>query len=1223
MPFDRFFLPDSPSLSLLYGNYDLALVALSLFVAVLAGIMAFQLAGMARVETRQLNRQMALFSGAFVLGSGVWSMHFIGMLAYSVCSTARYDPLITLLSMLPSFLASWVALLLLTKERITGWQLVVSGLTVGAGIGVMHYSGMAAVHTSLVLRFDPFMFAISIVVAVVLSVLALWLRFGLDTSKRFSSRQINILSGTILGVAISGMHYTGMAAARFLPNAQGETSAESNIYLALSIAGTTILAILITGGVNVLLRYRTLYQRMMRNEARMRTIVDTAIDGIITIDSRGLIRAFNSAAEAIFGWQADEVVGRNISMLMPEPERSQHDTYLQNYLHSGVAKIIGSGRKVVGLRKDGSTFPLRLAIGKATLPNETLFVGFITDISERHQMEEALRNSEQQYRSLIGNLPGTAFRCRLDSDRSMLFVSDAVERLTGWKPEDFASGRKTFVQLLHPEDRSRTAATISDALNAGRPYMIEYRVIDRSGNEHWVSESASGVCDTNGAIQWIDGVIIDITESKRRNAEFEGVVNALGHSVAVIEFDLEGIILNANDNFLAITGYSREELVGNPHAMLCGPDEVTTDYFQLWETLRRGVHVSGDFHRIGKGGKDIWINGSYNPIFDPDGHPYKIIKFANDLSDRHAMEQDLREAKARAELAAEAKSTFLANMSHEIRTPMNAILGFTEVLLGEPASDTQRRHLNTVRNSARSLLYLLNDILDTAKLERGAVELEIKDFSLRDVCMQVIASLRVNAQAKSLPLVLDYPDREPEFFKGDALRIEQILLNLLGNAIKFTDRGEVGISVRHLGDVVHLVVSDTGIGIAPDRIARIFDPFAQADASMSRRFGGTGLGTTIARQLIEIMHGRIWVESELGIGSQFHVEVPLPIGVAVAVTHEREVIALPPLSLLIANDVPQNLELLQIMLGRLGHKTTTAGNGQEAVQAFANGHFDIVLMDVQMPILSGLDASRQIRRLEAETGRAPTPIIALTASVLEKDALAAREAGMEGFASKPVDLFRLTLEIARLLDIQVTQTEAPVKQNVPGARGSVIDWGRGKQLWGSEPRHRVAIRQFLIDFAGTVPRLRQLLHAPDELRAQVHRLRGAAANLALSRVASLSETMESGAVTGQSQELPALLDRLADELANVGETLGQLEPETPIRQIAENVDADRLLPELGTLDEALARGELPEASLAALGRLLPPSELAALDQAINAFDFDAARQVVSGLTTRYGKEGCA
>ncbi len=851
-------------------------------------------------------------------------------------------------------------------------------------------------------------------------------------------------------------------------------------------------------------------------------------------------------------------------------------------------------------------------------------------------MEEALRSSEQQYRSLIGNLPGIAFRCRQDADWSMLFISDAVEALTGWPPEDFISGRQHFSQVLHPDDRDGVLATVAKALDAGDAYLIEYRIIDRAGRERWVSENACGIRGDRGAIDWIDGVIIDITDKKRRNAEFESVVDAVNRALGVIEFDLEGRILHANPNFLDMTGYRLDDLVGRHHSMLCVTGEPdTAAYRKLWEDLSQGVYTSGDFHRIGKDRRDIWIHGSYNPVFNPDGRPYKIIKLASDLSERHAMEQELREAKTRAEQAAAAKSTFLANMSHEIRTPMNAVIGFTELLLADPANDIQRRHLNTVRTAARSLLALLNDILDTAKLERGTIEFEVRDFSLRELCMQVMSSLRIDAQAKGLPLALDYPEHEPEFFRGDPLRIQQILTNLIGNAIKFTETGRVDISVRQKNGSAHVIVRDTGIGIQADRIDRIFAPFTQADASMTRRFGGTGLGTTIARQLVELMGGRIWVESEPGVGSQFHVELPLSSGVAVIATDELTVVDLPPLKLLVVDDVPQNLELMQLTLGRLGHAVTNASNGEEAVEIFTGGCFDLVLMDVQMPVLNGLDASRRIRRLESETGRPPTPIIALTASVLEDDAQAAHDAGMDGFASKPVELHHLTREIARLLHIPLDSPARTHRPPIVGIRGSIIDWDRGRLLWGSEQGHADAVRRFLKDFEYIVPRMRTLLDTlhPDSphsdsqqgLAAEAHRLKGAAANLALSRIASTGAAIEHELGAGTAQNIASLLNRLADEFLNVGETLNQLRtpPPLPSAALAAHVDSARALTQLQALDKALAHGELAEASLTVLAETLPANILEPLNKAIDAFDFDAARKAIAALQMRYTTEGSA
>ena len=1104
---DLFFLTDSQSALVMYGGYDWGMVALSVLIAVITSIMAMQLAGMAREEYGRLSRQVAILSGALVLGAGVWSMHFIGMLAFDLCSSARYDPVITLLSMLPSFLASWVALGLLARETVTRWQLVSSGVIVGAGIGVMHYSGMEAAHSALTLRFDPAIFALSIVVAVVLSIAALWLRFGLSAGGRVSPRTGTLLSGLMLGCAISGMHYTGMGAARFIVTGAPGFVPESNFYLVLIIVLIVIATTIVTGGANVLLRYRDMHRRMRQT------------------------------------------------------------------------------------------------------------------LSEREEIAEALHNSEQQYRSLISNLPGVAFRCRLDEDWSMLFISDAVERLTGWPPRAFTEGEKAFAALIHPDDSERVNETVRVALWEGESYYVEYRIMRRDGDERWVSETGTGVRDESGAIAWIDGVIIDNTESKLRNAEFESIVNAIGRSLAVVEFDLGGHILNANENFLSLTGYRLDELRGHHHEILCDPEEIRGEaYRRLWDTLRQGRSISGEFRRLGKQGQSIWIQGSYNPIFAPDGTPYKVIKFASDLSERHAMEQRLREAKTEAEQAAAAKSTFLANMSHEIRTPMNAIIGFTDVLLGDAADDRQRRHLKTVRNSARSLLSLLNDILDTAKLERGAFELEIADFSLRELCMQVMASLRINAQKKELALDLDYPEDVPEFFKGDSLRLQQVILNLLGNAIKFTERGSVGLRVEMAQGVVHLVVSDTGIGIAEDRLQKIFDPFAQADASMTRRFGGTGLGTTIARQLVELMNGRIAVESTLGVGSRFHVYVPLPAGEAVTAYAEAVHVELPPLTMLVADDVPQNLELIELAMGKAGHRVVTAADGLEALERFREQRFDVVLMDVQMPRLDGLETTRRIRALEAVELRERTPIIALTASVLEEDQIEARQAGMDGFATKPVELDKLNREIARVLDIEVETQTVAVPTSAPLVRGSVIDWVQGKRLWGSEERHKQAIAAFLVEHADSAAVLRA--GDADDAAAKLHRLRGAAGNLALTRVTAIVMRMEEVLRDGGGYVPAAMLDSLADELANVVDVLGHVVPEAPVKVLA-LPDRKQLAVALEQLDEGLAHGELVDSAFRTLCEALPEPRMGRVREAVDSFDFDAARKALADLRTWLAQEETA
>ena len=1000
----QFFLfRDGAPTMLLTGRYDLGLVLLSLAVATLTSALALQVAGMAKVTTGW-RRQSMLATGALALGGGIWAMHFIGMLAFELCAQIGFSAGITALSMIPALAASWVALAMLARKTLEIWRLVLGGVLVGAGIGTMHYTGMAAMQMSVALRYDPAWFAASIVVAVLLAMLALWIRFGL--AGVLSRPWAIALGGVVMGCAIAGMHYTAMGAARFvgLPDGPCNTSIENAGWLALAVTVMALAISAITAGANGLLMLRRLNADLLEERAR-----------------------------------------------------------------------------------------------KAV-------------------MEQALRDSEAQYRTVIANSPGVTFRCRIDSDWSMLVINDAVEELTGWTAQDFLEGRQHFAALIHRHDHDRVNAAVATALAADAPYSIEYRVHTREAGERWVSERGRAVRDAQGGPQWIDGVILDITEPKR-------------------------------------------------------------------------------------------------------------------------LQRQLEDAKERAEAAAAAKSAFLANMSHEIRTPMNAILGFTELLLDTTLTEAQRRHLTTVRGSARSLLGLLNDILDTAKLDKGAMELESTDFSLRTVCEQALNSLRLLAQRKGIGLHLDYPDHEPRYFKGDPLRVQQVLLNLVGNAIKFTEQGQVTLTMRQEGGHIHLAVIDTGIGIAPDRLDRIFDAFAQADASTTRRFGGTGLGTTISRQLVERMGGRITVESELGTGSVFHVWLPLPAGESAQAeaAEQDEVVALPPLKLLVADDVAQNGELLQLILGREGHQVTLAQDGLQALKAFSDQRFDAVLMDVHMPLLDGLGATRRIRNFEVAQGRGHTPVVALTASVLEEDRQAALAAGMDGFAVKPVEPARLFAEIARVLGLKglsaASAGPAPTTRHsaftdldeAGDAEINAIDWQQGLRLWGGVTAWQRGLRRFAEDQRDGVERLHQLTQARQwiELRGLVHRWRGVAGSLALPALLSAAQPVEAALRLGRQEDLMALIDMLALTLQRTLDAIAALDgtsAATPVAaapsEAARREDGADVLIE--RLAGALRRSELDDDTFAALRGVLGETRVAPLARALDDFDFDAALLALQSLQQRQG-----
>ncbi len=961
----RLFIDNSTQLPLLPGQYSVGLVLLSIFVSVFSATMALQTAHIARRAERPLHRHLAIGTGAIALGGGIWSMHFIGMLAFQLCTQVGYDTTLTLLSVLPSVAASWLALRTLSLTRASWPRLLLGGLLVGSGIAAMHYSGMAAMRMDALLRYDPSAFALSAVVAISFSTLALWLRFGMQKLPIKPFQRL-LASGLVMGLAIAGMHYVGMAAARFIgvPGTPQTDMQVNTVMASVALSTFTLTVTVLVAAINGLIRSRELYRHMRESQLRLRSILDTAVDGIITIDRHGLIQSFNHSAERLFGWKAAEVIGHNIKMLMPVPYQSQHDGYLHNYQSTGQAKIIGSGREVTGLRKDGSLLQMRLAVGRVDLPNELLFVGFVTDIG-----------------------------------------------------------------------------------------------------------------------------------------------------------------------------------------------------------------------------------------------------------DRKALEASLRETAERAERAAAAKGTFLANMSHEIRTPMNSIIGFTELLLRDELTPQQRRHLSTVRQSSRTLLGLINDILDTTRMEKGGMKLEAIDFSLRDLVLQVKASLQLGAHNKQLTLATHYPDEVPEYFRGDPLRVLQILTNLVGNAIKFTEKGGVTIEVGHDEKGMHLHVRDTGIGMTEQQVASVFAPFTQADASITRRFGGTGLGTTIALQLVELMGGDISVDSEPGVGSSFHVRLPLPPGKPPAPLHmSSHLPQLRPLDILIADDVPQNLELASLILRDGGHRVRTAGNGMEVVQQFIGGRFDLVLMDMHMPHVDGLEATRRIRRHEFSQGRTQTPIIALTASVMAEDRTAARSAGMNGFVVKPLDAAKLLAEIALVLDVPAPDTATETDETT-SAELPLIDWPAGIARWGNRERLLRAMRGFLDECPQRHP-LPEAVAERDTLRASLHGIRGAAGNLALSALAALAGHLEEQLRHDNHDVVLAQLPELRQLLRATSATLDAADPPLP-KPTPTSPTTQQFEQALHSLLGSLEHGELDDDALDTLHAALLARGDAAnagrLRTALDGFEFEQAMQLLRGL----------
>jgi PAS domain S-box-containing protein len=570
----------------------------------------------------------------------------------------------------------------------------------------------------------------------------------------------------------------------------------------------------------------------------------------------------------------------------------------------------------------------------------------------------------------------------------------------------------------------------------------------------WLSRS-SPIKDANEKVTGVVHVAVNISgrkkaenalkESERRLA---GIINFLPDATFVI--DRGGRVIAWNRAIEAMTGVKAEEMLGKGNYEYAIPfygerrsvlidlvqrsDQNFIKKYNDIESLENGTLV-GEAYMPNLRGGEAYLLGSASALYDSAGNFWGAIESIRDITDRRHAEEDLHRAKEKAESAMRAKSEFLANMSHEIRTPLNAIIGITGLLMDTPLSSDQRDGLETVQSSGDVLMSVINNILDFSKIEEGKRMREYQPFDLRKCIEDSMDLLAPKAAEKYLVLDCSIDDDVPESLVGDATSLYQVLINLLNNAVKFTDCGDISVHVscRPLQSgktELRFSVKDTGIGIPQDRMVGLFQPFSQVDMSTTRRYGGTGLGLAISKKLVELMGGTIWAESEIGKGCTFHFTIQLEGAGPEQCPEIREIPKKTSshadifgrLRLLLAEDNLVNQKVALLMLKKLGIKADVATNGLEVMQALERQTYDVVLMDVQMPEMDGFEATKAIR----ERWKEEKPhIIAVTAHALEGDRKRCIEAGMDDYISKPVRLEELIEALGRY---------SPIKDPAPGTK---------------------------------------------------------------------------------------------------------------------------------------------------------------------------------------------
>jgi PAS domain S-box-containing protein len=655
------------------------------------------------------------------------------------------------------------------------------------------------------------------------------------------------------------------------------------------------------------------------------------------------------------------------------------------------------------------------------------------NITERKKVEEQVRLSENRFRSIFDN--SLALICVHDLNGKLLDVNASVVNTLGYDANKLIGAPLYHllpVSLRTEFQTNYMASLLKDGKASG--IMV---AVGSNGKPHYLLYQNFLVTENN-ATPYVIGFAQDITarieaEKSLKTSE-EKYRNIIANmNLGLLEVDNNDIIVYANNSFCDMSGYELDELVGKSpiHLFLRGDNQMNGD--EVVERRREGISDAYELKVKDKRGNVKWWLVSGAPAYDSDGVMKGTIGIHLDITLQKTLELELRQAKADAERSARAKETFLANMSHEIRTPMNAILGISGLMAKSELQPQQRGWLGNIQTAANNLLVIINDLLDFSKIESGKMTIERIGFHLNVVIDNAVQILRHRAEEKGILLLSDYDSIVAPVLLGDPYRINQVLMNLLSNAIKFTEEGSVSIACRvahadAISQTITFTVSDTGIGMSPEFLAHLFDKFSQEDESISRRYGGTGLGMSIIRQLVELMGGTIQVTSEKNMGTSISFSLRFVRGTAADVPQTRyssiDTQILKDKSILLVEDNELNRLLASAILTDYGAKVTEAGNGAIAIEQMQEHYYDLVLMDVQMPVKDGIEATRHIRA-NIDVG---IPIIALTANALKSQEEQCLAAGMNDFISKPFTETRLVQLVGKWLGRETaiaTQTAPP------------------------------------------------------------------------------------------------------------------------------------------------------------------------------------------------------
>ena len=760
---------------------------------------------------------------------------------------------------------------------------------------------------------------------------------------------------------------------------------------------------------------------------RLSAAFEQSANSIMITDVKGVIEYVNPRFYEVTGYSQEEIIGKT-------PRVIKHENSIIDYAE--LWKTISSGKTWTGeflnRSKSGELFwelatisPIRNAQGKVIN-----YLAIKEDITLRKKTEKQLQDAKEFYLNMLVDFPVMVWQCdingifRFFNNTFLHFVGEPVSR-------DVIVDYDT---LIHLQDKEKFKNSLEQSLSDKSPFVLEYRIKDRFGNYRWVLNQAKPFYNHDGKYRGLLATCIDIHErilAELRLLDSEEKYRRMFEksSLGIFRLDKKFRFVSGNKAFAEILGY--DDLPTFLMEIKKEPAKVFPDFNAEKDIIKQIVRSKEtrfllEKELINRYGEKIFVVIHLRKITETKDDSYYIEGFIENITQRKSSEKQLRQARDDAEKARMAQSEFLSLMSHEIRTPLNTVVSLTDLMLDDKLSDDQKENLSTVKFSAHHLLQLIDDILDFNKIEAGNLVFEKTESDIRSLVNGLVKTLKMKAEDKNLKLLVQIDDELPEIMRADTLRLRQILLNMLSNAIKFTNEGYVSLKIESRAGRkkdeknIYFKVKDSGIGIHADRLNAIFEKFTQAETSTSRKYGGSGLGLTICKRLVELQGGEIFAKSKPGEGSVFSFYLPMEIGEKKfpspespkeKSTHKN----LKGLKILLVEDDKMNQFVGKKVIEKKWHADLTiAETGEEALEYIHKTAYDLILMDLLLPGISGYEVTRKIRQGDAGNTNSPSvPVIAFTADAFAETRQKAYEAGVDDFVSKPFDYFKLFAKISR------------------------------------------------------------------------------------------------------------------------------------------------------------------------------------------------------------------